>query len=410
MAETDRIPRPVEAMEFLGRKANVKTESWDDLKWGEHSHAFTVAHSMEGAVVDKMHELLNRAMANGMPFGSFKKDALEMMKEEKWYGGAGHTKDEKGYITWRLRTIYSTNMKTAFEAGRYRQQMRNAEMRPILVYKSKLVGKSRRQEHIALHDKAFPYDDPFWNENYPPNGFGCECTTVSKSVSGAERDGVEILHSDKDGNPPPVQNPDGTPVDWNSFSPKEWKYNPGREALAPNFDSYKNIPKETLSELKADYHKKMDEIRPTESEFVTLMNKYNEKDYRPLNFLLNVGNLEAARFERMQQEGVADSKIMAFDHDLHHGTADKIERQHVTRDMFKTVYQTIQKPDRIYFEIGSEKSKMGKAYHFVKNSGDGNVIKVFLRYKSKLNAMKITTIGVIPDVYENHPNLYKKIW
>jgi len=409
MADTDRIPRPVEAIEYLSRKANVKTEHWDDLKWGEHSHAFTVAHSMEGAVVDKMHELLNRAMANGESFGSFKKNALEMMREENWYGGAGHTKDEKGYISWRLRVIYDTNMKTAFEAGRYRQQMKHAEMRPIWEYVSKLVGKNRRDDHIALHGKAFRFDDPFWNENYPPNGWGCECTVITLSESGAEQNDIEVLKSDAEGNPPAMVDRNGNAVDWKNFAPPEWKYNPGREALAPNFERYKHIPDEILTTLKGSYHRDMNEIRPTESEFITLMDTYNQQDYKPLNFLLNVGNLEARRFERMQKEGVTDSKIIAYDHDLHHGTGDKNERQKVTRNLFKTVYQTIQEPDRIYFEKGSEKSKMGKAYHFVKSTGDGNVIKVFLRNRRKYNAMKITTIGVILDDYDKQPSRYEKI-
>ena len=300
-------------------------------------------------------------------------------------------------------------MKTAFEAGRYRQQVRHAEMRPIWEYVSKLVGKNRRQEHIALHGKAFPHDDPIWNEIYPPNGWGCECSVVTKSVSGAERDGVEVLHSDSEGNPPPMQKPDGTPVDWNKFSPNEWKYNPGQEALAPDFDKYKSIPKEMRDEMKAKYHRDMSEASPTEGEFVALMGRYNEKGYYPLKVLLQVGNLELSRFAAMQKEGVNDSKVMALDKDLHHGTADKNEDQAVPANLYKTAYQAISKPDHIYFEIGSEKSKKGKAYHFVKSTGDGKAIKVFLRFKSKLNALRITTIGWIPDEYGNHPSRYREI-
>ena len=37
--------QPKEAIAFLKRKKIVETERWDDLQWGEHSHAFTVAHS-----------------------------------------------------------------------------------------------------------------------------------------------------------------------------------------------------------------------------------------------------------------------------------------------------------------------------------------------------------------------------
>jgi uncharacterized protein with gpF-like domain len=408
MAE-ERIPQPVEAMEFLSRKENIATDRWDDLKYGEHSHAFTVAHSVEANVVDSIHGLLNKAMANGESFGAFKKGMLEMMEKEGWYGGNGHTKEDKAYINWRLRVIYDTNMKTAFSAGRERQQTRHADMRPLWVYKSKLVGKSRREEHIALHDKAFPYDDPFWDENYPPNGWGCDCSVVTKSVSGAERDGINVLHSDDQGNPPQVRKPDGSPVDWKNFSPSEWKYNPGREAMAPNFEKFKNIPEKTLTTIKAKYHRDMNKSSMTEGEFTTFMRRYNEKDYKPVNVLFQVGNLDADLFVKMQKEGVRDSKIMAFDRDLHHGTAEKNTEQSVPANLYKTVYQAICKPDHIYFEIGSEKNKQGKAYHFVKSTGDGKAIKVFIRHNSRVKALKIKTIGWIPDEYGNHPNRYKEI-
>jgi hypothetical protein len=409
MAE-ERIPRPAEAMEFLSRKENLNTDRWDDLKWGEHSHAFTVAHSVEADVCDKIHGLLNNAMADGESYGAFKKGMLEMREKEGWSGGNGHTKDDKEYINWRIRVIYDTNMKTAYEAGHHRQQTTHADMRPIWVYKSKLVGKNRREEHIALHNKAFPYDDPFWDENYPPNGWGCECDVVTKSVSGAARDKTQVLHSDDKGNPPQVLKPDGAPVDWNKFSPSEWKYNPGREALAPNFDKYKNIPETLLKEIKAKYHRDMKETRMTEGEFTSFMRRYNEKDYKPINALFQVGNLEAGRFARMQKEGTGDSKIMAFDRDLHHGTARKNEDQYIPESLYGKVYEAIGEPDHIYFETGSEKDRQGKAYHFVKSTGDGKVIKVFLRQNNRLNAMKITTIGRIPDEYQDHPARYKQIW
>jgi uncharacterized protein with gpF-like domain len=78
-------------------------------------------------------------------------------------------------------------MRIAYAAARYREQLENAKSRPIWVYLSKIHGKNRRQEHIALHNKAFRYDDPFWNTYYPPNGWGCQCRVTTKSEHGAGR-------------------------------------------------------------------------------------------------------------------------------------------------------------------------------------------------------------------------------
>lgn len=35
-----------------------------------------------------------------------------------------------------------------------------------------------RDEHAALDGITLPPSDPFWNENYPPNGWNCRCTAV----------------------------------------------------------------------------------------------------------------------------------------------------------------------------------------------------------------------------------------
>lgn len=35
-----------------------------------------------------------------------------------------------------------------------------------------------RYEHRALHNVTLPFDDPFWEEFFPPNGWRCRCTVV----------------------------------------------------------------------------------------------------------------------------------------------------------------------------------------------------------------------------------------
>ena len=69
----DRIPDPIEARRYLSRKAVVETEAWDDLKWGEHAHAFTVAHSRNAGILNDIFGLLNEAMAEGKSFKYCKK-------------------------------------------------------------------------------------------------------------------------------------------------------------------------------------------------------------------------------------------------------------------------------------------------------------------------------------------------
>jgi uncharacterized protein with gpF-like domain len=394
MSETGKFPEPKIAIDFLSKKVNVPTGRWDDLKWGEHAHALTVAHSVEANILDDIHGLLNKAAAEGISFNDFRNGMLDMMKAKGWYGGAGHTADEKKYINWRIGVIYDTNMRTAYSAEHYRKQLEGAELRPIWVYQSQLTGDNRRQEHIALHDKAFRFDDAFWDTYYPPNGWGCECYVITESEHGAEKAGIKV--EDSEGMALPE-------ID------KTWAYNPGREALAPNFSKYKNLPGETLKQIYKNYHQSMDNTKMTAGEFKTLLKRTNEADYKPLNVNYQVGNLEEERFKAIRKAGIHDSKIMAADSDLRHGTGDKDAKQKIPESLVDDLYKAVNEPDNIYEEI--VKNKLYRVFHFVKDTKDGKKIKVLLHTlkPDKIQtALKVTTSG--HSTYEYKDSKYKKVW
>jgi SPP1 gp7 family putative phage head morphogenesis protein len=414
----DRIPDPAEAKKYLSRKAIVETEKWDDLKWGEHAHAFTVAHSRNAAVLDDIFGLLNTAMAEGKSFNSFKKEMRGLMGEKGWYGRSdkGPGDKDKDYVNWRIGLIYHVNMRTAYEAGRYRQQLRGAQLRPIWEYVSKLVGKNRREDHIALHGKAFRYDDPFWNENRPPNGWGCECSVITLSEAGAQREGIEVLKSDADGNPPALVDRKGNAVDWNNFTPETWRYNPGREALAPNFENYKNLKnckmpdgRTAYAHVAERYRQDMDGARMTGGEFDTLVSRINRKDYTPMGINYQVGNLDRQRHEAMMKAGVGDSKIMASDSALYHGVAmKKRNEQTIPSDQLKDIYPTLQTPEKIFEEVDQKRPHQGRIFHFIKDTHDGKVIKVVLEQRTPCTALRVVTMGKVEDEYGQW--IYKKIW
>jgi hypothetical protein len=403
----DRIPVPVEAKRYLARKAIVETEAWDDLKWGEHAHAFTVAHSRNAAVLDDIFAMLNRALAEGESFETFRKELRGLMEARGWYGRADKGPDDKEYINWRTRLIFHVNMRTAYEAGRYRQQLRGADLRPIWVYISKLAGDNRRQDHVALHNKAFRYDDPFWDRNRPPNGWGCECSVISMSESGAAREGVEILSSDAEGNPPALTDRNGDAVDWTTFTPETWRYNPGREALAPDFNNYTNLDAETRKHIYAAYHRDMNNTRLEEGEFVTMARRAKEPKYRPLSVLFQVGNVEPAQFAALRRHQVPDSKIMCSDSRFRHSIGDKNEKHKVPDELFGALYKTIQNPETVYEEDVTALGKHYRVFHFVKDQQNGKKIKI-LMHLSNGTALQIITMGYA--LYDYTGPRYKKIW
>jgi uncharacterized protein with gpF-like domain len=387
-------PVPQKAIDFLAKKIKVETEKWDDLQWGEHAHAFTVAHSAGAGVLDTLHALMNKAVAEGISFNDFRNRALDLMKEKGWYGGAGHTKDEERYVNWRIGVIYDTNMSTAYAQADYRDRMAAVELRPIWVYHSQLTGANRRQEHIALHGKAFRWDDPAWDDIDPPNGWGCACYVTTESEHSAKKAGIQVTDSKN------VTLPEIDPT---------WKYSVGREALAPNFNRYTNLNEEAKKQIYANYHRSMNGTRMSEGEFKTLLKRANEADYKRNNIMYQVGNLETKRYEAMREAGVLDSKIMAADGDLWHGTGDKNAKQKVPEERFGDLYNTINEPEYIYEEI--VKDKLYRVFHFVRDTKDGKKIKVLLhtlRLDKNQTALNIRTLG--HSTYDYQDDKYKKIW
>lgn len=424
------IPKPVEAQKFLKHKTIVETEDWDDLQWGEHSHAFTVAHSIGAGVLNDIFGMLNEAMASGQSFQSFKKELRGLMADKGWHGREDKDATDKEYINWRIKMIFHTNMQTAYSAGQYRQQLRIADMRPIWKYCSQLAGDNRRPDHIALHGKAFRHDDPFWNAHYPPNGWGCQCYVTSLSETEAKDEKTDILKSDDEGNPPALTDRNFNPVDWKTFAPKEWKYNPGREALAPNFASYKNLAKHKMPDRKSalhhvteNYRKNMDETKLTQGEFDALLKRMAAKEYRPgkrsddeeyINY--QVGNIAQPQHEVMVLANVNDSKIMATDKELTHsiavadkGVAPRGKEVKIPKEYQKDIYPLLQNPERIYEDMNKQPGQ-GRIFHFVKSTPDGKAIHIVLEQANETTALRIVTSGHYADEYDNQPKRYKKIW
>jgi hypothetical protein len=283
-------------------------------------------------------------------------------------------------------------MRTAYAQGSYREQLEGAALRPVWVYNSQLSGGNRRKEHIELHGKAFRYDDPFWDTYYPPNGWGCECYVTTESEHGAEKNGIAVEKSEG----MTLPEIDGT-----------WAYNAGREALAPNFSKYTNLPKDTLAAVREKYRTDMENTKMSFGQFQKLKGAMEAKDYRfekkrAINY--QAGNLDKARQEAMS---VNDSKVMASEERIYHGLIAKNAKQKIPPELVGDAYKTISAPEEIYENTAPKHKEAGREFHFVKKLKGGKIISIVVR---KLNdtALKIITMGVTGD--EHNGKNFKKIW
>jgi SPP1 gp7 family putative phage head morphogenesis protein len=95
----------------------------------------------------------------------------------------------RGWGNWRVETIFRTNVQTAYNVGKFKQQKESGAK--YLMYDA--VDDSRtRPTHAALDGKVFPADDAIWQKWYPPNGFRCRCTTRGMSEAELKARGLKV--------------------------------------------------------------------------------------------------------------------------------------------------------------------------------------------------------------------------
>lgn len=128
---------------------------------------------MQADLLADLRAAVDRAIADGTTFETFRKDFERIVADRGWTGWTGE--DSRGGRAWRARTIYDTNLFTAYSAGRHRQMQAVAEHRPYWRYRHSLASVVPRDEHIAWDGMILRHDDPWWGAHSPPNGFGCKC-------------------------------------------------------------------------------------------------------------------------------------------------------------------------------------------------------------------------------------------
>ena len=173
-----------EAIRFFRDKASVPTKSWSDVWDAAHSKMFMVAGANSEALVGDFKEAIAKALEQGTTLDEFRKDFDQIVKKHGWsYRG------ERG---WRSRTIYETNLSTAYAAGRYAKLTAPDTLAVFPYWQYNHSGAVHpRVQHKAWDGEVYPAGDAFWTVAYPPNGFGCGCFVTPVSRSGLKRLGKE---------------------------------------------------------------------------------------------------------------------------------------------------------------------------------------------------------------------------
>jgi hypothetical protein len=209
-----------EAIAFFRQKINIPTRRWDDLWQGMHARGFMIAGAQRDTLLADFRGAIDKALAEGGTLADFRKDFDRIVATHGWsYNGS------RG---WRSRVIFETNLRTAHQAGRYKQMTDPdvARYRPYWRYRH---GDSRqpRLQHLAWDGLVLAADDPWWQAHYPPNDWGCKCFVEALSKRQLQ----------KLGKAEPDQAPQ-SPIDPKTGAPegvgKGWDYNVGEAAWGRN--------------------------------------------------------------------------------------------------------------------------------------------------------------------------------
>jgi SPP1 gp7 family putative phage head morphogenesis protein len=247
---------PEKAIEYFQSKGYAITWSWQDLWQEAQAKAFTVAKVMNTDILNDIRGALDDELNNGTTFRDFEKKLTPILQAKGWWGKTEHVNTGTGEVTTaqlgsprRLKTIYQTNLQTAYMAGRYKQMMESSDSHPYWQYVAVLDGRTR-PTHRSMNGRVFRYDDELWGAMYPPNGFNCRCRVRPMTAAAVEREGFKPESSDGRLIDHKIQMKDGSAAQVKAlrikvdgqdklFAPDAgWSYNPGRAAFQPELDKY----------------------------------------------------------------------------------------------------------------------------------------------------------------------------
>ncbi len=239
---------PAEAIAFFEKKGFVISWDWKDVWKHANVNAATIAKMTRLDLLQDTYAALEDNLKNGGSFYSFQRQIRPIMQAKGWWGSVEQTNRKTGEIrtvnygsTYRLETIYETNLQVAYMAGRYQGLLAAKSTSPWWEY-SAIMDSRTRPAHASLNGRVFRHDDPFWGAWYPPNGFRCRCRVIPRSNVEYDRGDfetsngtgrmqtVETTIKRRDGTTERVQTTGYLDATGKVLRPDlGWDYNPGAE-------------------------------------------------------------------------------------------------------------------------------------------------------------------------------------
>ena len=179
------MPIPDPEIVFEGVKPEAAIAYWKSLSLmtakqareldaGARARAYYVSCLKEMDEIALVHTAIGEALETGSTFDVFRERIARL-----------------GLPDHLMKTIFTTNLQTAYAAGRYAKMQAVKKTRPYWRYLT--IGDNRvRPSHAVLSGMVFPADHAFWSENYPPNGYRCRCGVQTLSERQVKREKLTV--------------------------------------------------------------------------------------------------------------------------------------------------------------------------------------------------------------------------
>ncbi|PLY08392.1 MAG: phage head morphogenesis protein [Arcobacter sp.] len=375
MVKLDFTKPPEEIINYLKNKGFKLTFDYDEMIKEAHHKTFTVAKVTRADLLNDIHGALTDALKDGKNFKQFKKDILPTLKKKGWWGEQEIINPKTGEIkkvligSRRLKTIFDTNMRVAYQQYRYKQMMQ-LPLSTYWMYRSALL-ENTREKHRDLHRTVLPRDHSFWSTNYPPNDWNCKCSVTAHSEKDLEKRGLNIYKGKIKG-----------------IASKDWAYNVG------------DISKvSTISKL--DLSSSLAALTTLKSIKNNALKDMSEEDLKK-RFYKTLAIKEADVFiDKINDPIIIDDNL--FKAASGHSKIKKRDR-HLYLD---EIAKTIKDPDEIYLEyakgkITKENRLIKKMFRYYNDNGKRRAILVIFEY------LKDKTQGVTAYFLDNGTQMDKR--
>lgn len=173
------------AATFWREKVKLGPGEFSRLSDEAKIRAFGISGIAKGDELTTVFNALQAAIEKGISYGEFKKQCAEIFARRGW----------SGKREWRVQNIFRTNIQTAYNSGRWKEQKELGDTFPYLQYNA-VNDRRTRPTHKAMDGKVFPIGHPFWDTWYPPNGYRCRCSTLSLTEKQVKRMGLKVETDD----------------------------------------------------------------------------------------------------------------------------------------------------------------------------------------------------------------------